>query len=234
VPKCATSRAAGGAACTPLQGAKRPPGAARATSHAGAASPPAPGNAFLRRPGGCLHAFCPGPTATGAHTLKRPPPARNSSTQHVLERLRLRALPRSITSQTSVCVSAAQSPQGTSPQPASRHLAARAAAPLICTPPARQPTTAATHAASAPCLVLPARAPRAVAQRGGGSAPARCGGAVGGQRASPKHRLAASCSDARLRFLPVPAQVGCCAVLRGAFRARSAAQPPPAAAFTLG
>ena len=91
---------------------------------------------------------------------------------------------------------------GTSPPAPPRRLSAPR---LRANPPTPPPT-----AASAPCRVLPARAPRAVAQRGGGSAPARCDVAVGGgQRASPTNTdlLAASCSDARLRFLPVPAQV---------------------------
>ena len=83
----------------------------------------------------------------------------------MLERLRLRALPRSITSQTSVCVSAAQSPQGTSPQPASRHvsLPARAAAYL-------HPACAPTHHRRQPRRFCA----RAATRRGGGIAPARC------------------------------------------------------------
>ena len=169
-------------------------------------------------------ALCP--PRPSAHS-QTPPPARNSSTQHVLERLRLRALPRSTTSNPP-SVPPAQSPQGTSPLPVSPHLAARTAAPLICTPlcanpppPPPTPLLSAVHA-------TPARAPRAVARRRGGSAPARCDGAVGGGLRMLSQRLLAATELTRActSFLCLR-RLSCCSRLRGAPRARSAALRAP-------
>ena len=169
-------------------------------------------------------ALCPPRPSAHAQT---PPPARNSSPAARARAACARERVRS--PQTHRLCLRCTVPSGTSPLPVSRHLAARTAAPLICTPLCATPTPPPPTHLLRTVHATPARAPRAVARRRGGSAPACCGGAVGGglRMRSQRHLAATELTRACTSFVCLH-RLSFCPRVRGAFRARSAAPRAPA------